>query len=82
MQGVTVTKIMHFLEEYGNTNYKLLTTPESFFKIKEAMEKLEINMYKDCFMLFENAKSWFRMSISATALSYQSTISFALTVKL
>lgn len=56
MQGVTVTKIMHFLEEYGNTNYKLLTTPESFFKIKEAMEKLEINMYKDCFMLFDECE--------------------------
>lgn len=56
MQGVNVAKVMEFLEENRDENYKLLTTPESFPKIKEAMMQLDINMYRECFLLFDECE--------------------------
>ena len=56
MQGVNVAKVVSFLEENFNENYKLLTTPESFHKIKEAMAQLEVNMYRECFLLFDECE--------------------------
>lgn len=56
MQGVTVAKVMKFLEEEEGQDYKLLTTPESFPKIKEAMERLDKDMYGECFLLFDECE--------------------------
>jgi hypothetical protein len=56
MQGVTTEKVAHFLEENRKRNYKLLTTPESFPKIKEAMKQLDIDMYAECFLLFDECE--------------------------
>lgn len=56
MQGVNVAKVMAFLEDNLNENYKLLTTPESFPKIKEAMTQLDIDMYRECFLLFDECE--------------------------
>lgn len=69
MQGVSTDKVAKFLEENRQQNYKLLTTPESFPKIKEAMQQLDINMYAECFLLFDECEKIvqdinFRESIS------------------
>ena len=56
MRGVTVARVVNFLEEHGDAPYKLLTTPESFPKIKEAMQELDLDMYNDCFLLFDECE--------------------------
>lgn len=55
-RGVTVRHIMDFVEKHATENYKLLTTPEGFPKIKEAMQQLEIDMYRECFVLFDECE--------------------------
>ena len=69
MQGVSTEKVAQFLEENRGQNYKLLTTPESFPKIKDAMQQLDIDMYGECFLLFDECEKIvqdinFRESIS------------------
>ena len=55
-KGVMVQHITDFLEKNGKHHYKILTTPESFQKVKEAMEALQIDMYSECFMLFDECE--------------------------
>lgn len=55
-RGVTVRHITDFLEKHANEHYKLLTTPEGFPKIKDAMQQLEIDMYRECFILFDECE--------------------------
>ncbi|SHG08774.1 hypothetical protein SAMN05444405_1231 [Bacteroides luti] len=55
-KGVMVQHITDFLEKNGKQHYKILTTPESFQKVKEAMEALQIDMYSECFMLFDECE--------------------------
>lgn len=55
-RGVTVRHITDFLEKHAAKNYKLLTTPEGFSKIKEAMQQLETDMYAECFILFDECE--------------------------
>lgn len=55
-RGVTVRHISDFLETHAHVNYKLLTTPEGFPKIKEAMQRQETDMYKECFVLFDECE--------------------------
>lgn len=56
MQGVNVAQVMKFLDEHADHPYKLLTTPESFPKIKEAMSRLDMDMYAECFLLFDECE--------------------------
>lgn len=55
-RGVTVRHIIDFLEKHAEEHYKLLTTPEGFPKIKEAMQQLDIDMYRECFVLFDECE--------------------------
>lgn len=55
-KGVTVRKIIDFLEDNHDRHYKLLTTPEGFAKIKEAMQTVGIDMYEECFILFDECE--------------------------
>ena len=55
-KGVTIRKVADFLEENRDKHYKLLTTPEGFTKIKEAMQAVEIDMYTECFILFDECE--------------------------
>lgn len=55
-RGVTVRQIADFLETNREKHYKLLTTPEGFVKIKEAMQMAEIDMYAECFVLFDECE--------------------------
>lgn len=55
-KGVTIRKVADFLEENRDKHYKLLTTPEGFTKIKEAMQAVGIDMYAECFILFDECE--------------------------
>ena len=55
-KGVMVQHIADFLEKNMNQHYKILTTPESFQKVKEAMDDQQINMHSECFMLFDECE--------------------------
>lgn len=52
-EGVYTDAIVTYLEKSGKKHYKLLTTPESFPKIKSAFEELEMDIYSHCFLLFD-----------------------------
>lgn len=54
-EGVTIDMVRTYL--LNETKYKkLLVTPESFYKIKEAVDGLELDLYKDFFLLFDECE--------------------------
>lgn len=54
-EGVTVKDIVVYLA--GSTPFKkIITTPESFSKVKEALELSRFNMYSDFFLLFDECE--------------------------
>ena len=53
-EGVTVDKIIQYLKE-PREHHKLMTTPESFAKIKHATRQLGINLYSHFFCLMDEA---------------------------
>lgn len=55
MQKVTTDDVIEYLEDTidNNKHIKILCTPESFYKVKQAFEYLELNMYTMCFMLLD-----------------------------
>lgn len=55
-KGVSIRQVANFLEANREKNYKLLTTPEGFNKIKEAMQTVDIDMYTECFILFDECE--------------------------
>ena len=52
-EGVYTEDVIKYLEKSGNKKIKLLTTPESFCKIKDAFEALDMDVYGTCFLLFD-----------------------------
>ena len=46
-EDVTISGVVAYLKE--NSRYKIMTTPESFGKIKVACEKCSINIYSEFF---------------------------------
>ena len=50
-EDVTINDVATYLNE--NSRYKIMTTPESFGKIKVACEKCGINIYSDFFLLMD-----------------------------
>lgn len=52
-EGVYTEDVIEYLEKSGNKKIKLLTTPESFSKIKDAFEALDMDVYGTCFLLFD-----------------------------
>lgn len=54
-EGVTVDAIIDYLESKVQWK-KILVTPESFGKVKEAMEELNIDMYGTYFMLIDECE--------------------------
>lgn len=52
-ENVTVEKIVKYLKASKNKHIKLLSTPESFFKIKTAFEELDMDIYSTCYLLFD-----------------------------
>lgn len=54
-EGKTVDQIIDYLESKV-TPKKIITTPESYPKVKEAMDELQINVHADYFMLFDECE--------------------------
>lgn len=52
-EGVYTDNIVKYLENSKKKYYKILTTPESFQKVKDAFEELDMNMHCSCFLLFD-----------------------------
>lgn len=53
-EGVTPNHLIKYIQATPKDRYyKILTTPESFWKIKKAFEKSGINMYHTCFCLLD-----------------------------
>ena len=52
-EGVTTEQIITYLQNDTIQHKKLMTTPESFGKLKKAFYMLDIDMYKDYFLLFD-----------------------------
>ncbi len=54
-EGIRVETIVEYLQSNAKPK-KILTTPESYLKVKEAMEDLGINMFNDYFLLFDECE--------------------------
>ena len=52
-EGVTTEQIISYLQNNAIQYKKLMTTPESFGKLKKAFYRLNIDMYSDYFLLFD-----------------------------
>lgn len=52
-EGVYTDDIVKYLEKSKKKYYKILTTPESFQKVKDAFEELEMSAHCSCFLLFD-----------------------------
>lgn len=55
-EGIDIYQIMEYLKKDKIPYKKILTTPESFWRIKEATDKLNINLYKDFFLLYDECE--------------------------
>lgn len=53
LEGIYVPDIKAYLMNSNITHKKIMTTPESFHKVKEAMKSLGIDMYKDYFLMYD-----------------------------
>lgn len=52
-EGVYTDDIVNYLEKSKKKYYRILTTPESFQKVKDAFEELEMSAHCSCFLLFD-----------------------------
>lgn len=54
-QKITTSDVVKYLETTTETKkrIKLIVTPESFYKVKDAFDELDINMYVNCFLLLD-----------------------------
>ena len=50
-EGVKLNRVVEYIA--SNAICKIMTTPESFYKVKSACEKLGINIYTDFFLLMD-----------------------------
>lgn len=54
-EGVSTDKIIDYLNKTVKKKkyIKIITTPESFYKVQVAMDEMEINIATDCFLLYD-----------------------------
>lgn len=52
-ENVTVDSIVRYLQACKEKHIKLLSTPESFSKIKAAFEEIDRDIYSTCYLLFD-----------------------------
>lgn len=60
MQKVTIDDVVEYLERTisEKKHIKILSTPESFYKVKNAFEEIEENIYVRCFMLLDECQKY------------------------
>lgn len=54
-EGVDTERIVKYLQNSKGKLYKILTTPESFTKVKDAFVEMKIKLYDTCFCLIDEA---------------------------
>ena len=65
-EGVTTEDIIDFLNTNYNDGYlKIMTTPESFPKVRSAMVQTHTDMHGEWFMLFDECEARYRMQATA-----------------
>lgn len=54
-EGVYTDNIIAYIERSikQKKHFKILTTPESFYKVQEAFDEMEIDIRFNCFLLFD-----------------------------
>ena len=52
-EGVYTEDVIKYLEKSADKRTKILTTPESFQKVKDAFELMDMDIYGRCFLLFD-----------------------------
>lgn len=52
-EGVYTEDVIKYLEKSADKRIKILTTPESFQKEKDAFELMDMDIYGTCFLLFD-----------------------------
>lgn len=52
-EGIYTEDIIKYLEKSKQKHYKILTTPESFKKVKDAFETMDMDIRFTCFLLFD-----------------------------
>ena len=52
-EGVYTEDVIKYLEKSADKKTKILTTPESFHKVKDAFELMDMDLYGTCFLLFD-----------------------------
>lgn len=52
-EGVYMEDVIKYLEKSADKRTKILTTPESFQKVKDAFELMDMDIYGTCFLLFD-----------------------------
>lgn len=52
-EGIYTEDIIKYLEKSKQKHYKILTTPESFKKVKDAFETIDMDIRFTCFLLFD-----------------------------
>lgn len=60
MQKVSIDDVVEYLERTisEKKHIKILSTPESFYKVKNAFEEIEENIYVRCFMLLDECQKY------------------------
>lgn len=60
MQGVKIEDITEYLERTvaEKKRIKIISTPESFYKVKQAFEEMEIDPYVTCFLLLDECQKF------------------------
>ena len=52
-EGVYTEDVIKYLEKSADKKTKILTTPESFHKVKDTFELMDMDIYGTCFLLFD-----------------------------
>lgn len=62
MQNVSVREIEDYIENaiLQNKHIKIIVTPESFYKIRQAFDEVEINMYDRCFLMLDECHKFIK----------------------
>lgn len=56
-EGIYADDILNYLDKNnGKHNFKILTTPESFRKVKDAFFEFGMDIYKECYLLFDECQ--------------------------
>ena len=62
MQGIKIRDVVEYIENSieGGKFIKIMVTPESFHKVRQAFGELDVNMYETCFLLLDECHKFIK----------------------